>query len=117
MAPTAHGRRKRVRLVAKTAALGTALGIVSVGVLTVTHSVAFASQKTFALAALVFGFALVGWSGSVLAGRGIENMQRHLDTGSNWTEKKSRQAMVVIGSLGFGGMVGTIVATTLLGGG
>jgi hypothetical protein len=66
------------------------------------------------MAALALGFGVLGWSGSIFAGRGFEAMQRHLDTGTNWTERDSRRAMTRISGFGAGGMLGVVVATTLL---
>jgi len=68
----------------------------------------------FALGALVFGFGLLGWSGSILAGRGIEAMQEHMGTRSNWTERDSRRAMARLCGGGGGIMVGTSVVAALL---
>ncbi len=72
-----------------------------------------ASAQAFSLGALVFGAALLGWSTAVLAGRGLEATHRHLETGSDWTEAKSRRAMVVLCAFGLGGMVGASIATAL----
>lgn len=106
----------RARFAGRFALAGAVAGGVGVlGFLVAGRDLAAASETAFALAALVFGFALVGWSASVFAGRGIENMQKHLDTGSDWTETDSRQAMVVLASVGGGGMVGVVAATMLLG--
>ena len=107
--------RPRLRLVARFGLVGLVLG--GVGMLFVVatgETVSFASQKTFAVAALTFGFAILGWSGSVFAGSAVENMQKHLDTNTNWTEANSRRAMTVIGSFGAGGMLGVVVLTTVL---
>jgi len=62
----------------------------------------------------LFGFALIGWSGSIIAGRGFENLQHHLSTGSNWTERDSRRAMARIGGFGFGGMLGVSLSLIVL---
>ncbi|WP_227375300.1 DUF7268 family protein [Haladaptatus halobius] len=107
--------RPRVRLVWRFGLYGIILGVAGVLLAVVAgESVSFASRKVFAVGALAFGFALIGWSGSVLAGRAVENMQEHLDTNSNWTEANSRHAMTVIGSLGAGGMVGASAMTLVL---
>jgi hypothetical protein len=108
--------RERVRLVGRALALGA--GLAAVGVLALVlygETLQFASSKMFALGALVFGFSLLGWSGSVFAGKGIENFQKHLGGNADWTEADSRQAMVVLGSVGAGGMVGASVATWFVG--
>ncbi|UPV76064.1 hypothetical protein M0R89_08405 [Halorussus limi] len=109
--------RERVRRLGRALALGAALAAVAVPVLVLSgESVGFASEKIFAVGALVFGFSILGWSGSVFAGRGIENFQRHLGGRSDWSEADSRQAMAVLGSVGLGGMVGTVLATWVVAG-
>ena len=109
--------RRRVRVVGRAIVLGAVLAALAVPALVVAgETVQFASEKVFAVGALVFGFALLGWSGSVFAGRGIENAQEHLDVSSNWTEADSRRAMTVLGGVGVGGMVGASLATMALGG-
>ncbi|WP_135829777.1 DUF7268 family protein [Halorussus halobius] len=110
-------RRERGRLVGRALLVGALAAGVAVPVIVVAgESVGFASETVFAVAALVFGFSLLGWSGSVFAGDGVENVQKHLGGGSDWSEADSRQAMVVLGSIGAGGMVGASVATVAVGG-
>ncbi|UPW02139.1 hypothetical protein M0R88_08605 [Halorussus gelatinilyticus] len=108
--------RERLRRLGRALALGAALAGLAVPALVLTgESVAFASEKIFAVGALVFGFSILGWSGSVFAGEGIENFQRHLGGRSDWSEADSRQAMALLGSVGLGGMVGAMVATWVVG--
>ncbi|WP_435159375.1 DUF7268 family protein [Haladaptatus sp. DFWS20] len=105
----------RVRLVSRFGLGGVALGAIGVLVVVLTgETVAFASRKVFSVAALAFGFALLGWSGSVFAGEAVESMNERLDSNSNWTEADSRRAMTVVGSLGAGGMVGASLMTLVL---
>jgi hypothetical protein len=107
--------RPRVRLVARFGLLGVAMSVAGVALaLAAGETAAFAIRKVFALGALVFGFALLGWSGSAFAGDAVENMQEHLDSPSNWTEANSRRAMTVVGSIGAGGMVGASMAAYVL---
>ncbi len=107
--------RPRLRLVARFGLVGIVLGGIAVLLVVATgETVSFASRKTFAVAALAFGFAVLGWSGSVFAGSAVENMQEHLDSNTNWTEANSRRAMTVIGSFGAGGMLGVVVMTSVL---
>jgi len=111
------GLRESGRLVGRALALGAlAAGVAVPALVLAGETVGFASQKVFAVGTLVFGFSILGWSGSVFAGEGIENFQKHLGGGSNWSEADSRQAMVVLGSVGAGGMVGASVATVVVGG-
>ena len=108
--------RDRLRQLGRAALLGGVLAAVGVLALVLYGtSLAFASEKVFALGALIFGFALLGWSGSVFAGRGMENFQRYLDGNSDWSAADSRRAMVVLGGVGVGGMVGATLMTMVLG--
>jgi hypothetical protein len=107
--------REYLRRLGRAVLLGAVLAGFGVPLLVIWgESVRFASEKMFALAALVFGFAILGWSGSVFAGRGVENVQRQLGGGSDWSEADSRRAMAVLGSVGLGGMVGASLATWLV---
>lgn len=108
--------RARVRLFGLPAVLGFLLFVTGVLLCVTQYDLRTVSTQTFSLAALCFGFGILGWSGSVLAGGSVEDVQRHLDTGINWTEADSRRAMARISGAGAGGMVGVIVVVTLLGG-
>lgn len=105
----------RLRLVGRFFLVGAALGaaglVVAVAAGQPTRA---ANRTTFSLGALVFGFALLGWSGSVFVGHSIESMQEYLETGTHWSESDSRRAMAVLGALGFGAMTGSSLATALL---
>lgn len=105
--------RARGRLVGAAVLVGWLLGAAAMGVFATQYDPQFVSTQLFSIGALCFGFGLLGWSGSVLAGRSIETAQRHLDTGSNWTEAGSRRAMARICGFGFGVMVGVVCVTTL----
>ncbi|USZ74544.1 hypothetical protein NGM07_13960 [Halorussus vallis] len=109
--------RRRARRVGRAAGLGFAAGALAVGgFVAAGETVRFASDTVFAVGALILGFAVLGWSGSVFAGRGIENAQEHLDVSSNWSEADSRRAMTLLAGVGVGGMVGSVLATLALGG-
>ncbi|MFW5903529.1 MAG: DUF7268 family protein [Halolamina sp.] len=104
----------RARLVGGALLVGLVLGALAVVVLfAYSGDLGFANRKAFAVGALFFGLALLGWSGSVMAGRGLENLQYYLDTGSSWTEEDSRRAMARIGGAGFGSMLGVSLATAV----
>ncbi|MDT3433604.1 hypothetical protein [Haloarcula sp. 1CSR25-25] len=105
----------RMRLFGSGLVVGLVLGGVGMAGWTLYTGDARSSEATvFALGALVFGFGLLGWSGSILAGRGIEAMQEHMDTRSNWTERDSRRAMARLCGGGGGIMIGTSVVAALL---
>nr|WP_240452100.1 hypothetical protein [Halostella salina] len=88
-----------------------AVGVGGVVAFALRDGLRTATEQVFALGALAFGVGLLGWSGSVMAGRGFENMQRYLDTGSDWTESDSRRAMSRVTGFGVGVMVAASVAT------
>lgn len=104
----------RARLVGTAAAVGCVVGGLAVLGLTTRGTLDFASTQTFAVGALVLGFGVLGWSGSVLAGRGIESLQTYLDADTDWTEADSRRAMARVAGFGAGVMLGVVVATLLL---
>jgi len=117
MAPTAETVgwiQFRIRLVGTALLAGAVAGPITVGLLTVYGGTAYGTRKAFALGALAFGFGVLGWSGSIFAGQRIEAMQRHLDTGSDWTEADSRRAMGRITGFGFGVMVGVSSTTAVV---
>jgi hypothetical protein len=115
--PLSAWLRPRIRLVVTAGLVGALAGVVAtLAFLFLAHpdDLPRASARAFSLAAIALGFGVLGWSGSIFAGRGFEEMQRHLDTGTDWTEEDSRRAMARISGFGAGGMVGVIAATTLL---
>lgn len=107
---------ERARELGRATLYGGVLAALGVVILVLSgESLGFASEKVFAVGALVFGFSLLGWSGSVFAGKGIENFQRHIGGRSDWSEADSRRAMAFLGGVGVGGMVGATLATVVLG--
>jgi len=106
---------RRARIVGGALAVGLVVGgLATVGMAGWTGDARRAESTVFALGALALGFGVLGWSGSIFAGRGIENMQRHMGTHSDWSERDSRRAMARIGGFGSGVMVGTSVVVALL---
>ncbi|WP_430503763.1 DUF7268 family protein [Haloparvum sp. PAK95] len=104
---------RRARLVGTAVGVGAVAGSVAVVILTLVGAPGY-TDSVFLAGTLAFGFGLLGWSGSAMAGRGIEAMQTYLATGSNWTERKSRRAMARVGGFGFGLMVGSAITGTLI---
>ena len=106
--------RPRARLLGTAGALGVVLAGIAVTALAAFWTLRAASTQTFAVGALVLGFGVLGWSGSVFAERGIESMQTYLDTGTDWSEAESRRAMARLCGFGAGVMVGVVLVTTTL---
>lgn len=105
----------RARIVGGSFAVGLAVGIVGLLASSTVWRLADAADTAFLLGALVFGFGLLGWSGSILAGRSFEELNRRLDTGSEWTERDSRRAMARVGGFGAGVMLAAMGLGTVLG--
>ena len=106
--------RRRIRLLATAAVVGVSVGSLTLVALAALRTLRCASTQTFAVGALALGFGVLGWSGSALAGDGIEALQRYLDADSGWTERDSRRAMARIAGFGAGVMAGVVVVTSLL---
>jgi hypothetical protein len=95
--------------------VGAGVGGVAVAVGSAVVGLATAADTGFVLGTLAFGFGLLGWAGSALAGPGLEAMQAQLDTASGWTETKSRRAMARVGGFGAGVMLAAMLVGTALG--
>ncbi|WP_435316845.1 DUF7268 family protein [Haloarchaeobius sp. TZWSO28] len=103
--------RGRARLVATALAVGAVVGLVAVPLfVALGFSPRGAAGTVFALGTLAFGFGLVGWSGSIILGDAVAVREGLLGKNSDWTEAKSRRAMVRVGSFGFGVMLGSSLA-------
>jgi hypothetical protein len=107
--------RRRAGLVGSAFGVGAVAGLVGRLALALTAvDPVVATTKAFAVGALCLGFGTLGWSGSVLAGPGIENAQRHLDVRTDWSERDSRRAMARLAGFGAGVMGGVVVGARLL---
>ncbi|WP_267641811.1 DUF7268 family protein [Haloarchaeobius amylolyticus] len=109
------GWRGRARLVAVSLAAGLVVGTAGVPLaVALGLSQRGAAGTVFALGTLAFGFGLVGWSGSIILGDAVEIRDSLLGKNSDWTESKSRRAMVRVGGFGFGVMLGSSVAEVVV---
>lgn len=110
----ADGSRS-LAVLTRAAAFGAAGGGGLVVALTITgQSRSEASAVAFSLAALVFGFGLTVWAGTLLLSESLAGMHASLDR--DWSAADTRQAMAVLTALGGAGMIGASVTTILLGG-
>ncbi|WP_245634102.1 DUF7268 family protein [Halalkalicoccus paucihalophilus] len=71
-------------------------------------------ELAFSLAALVFGFGLTVWAGTLLLGESLAGMHAMLDR--DWSAADTRRAMAILTVVGAAGMVSASVTTILLGG-
>jgi hypothetical protein len=106
---------ERARLVGTALLAGAGVGAGGVGAGTLAAGLATAADAVFLFGTVAFGFGLLGWAGSALAGPGLEAMQAHLDTAGGWTEADSRRAMARIGGFGAGLMLAAVLLGTALG--
>ncbi|ELZ91920.1 hypothetical protein C440_16449 [Haloferax mucosum ATCC BAA-1512] len=113
--PLAVQATVRLRIVGSAVLVGVLVATVALAGTSLAGAYAASVDTVFALGSLVFGFGLLGWSGAVALGRGIESMQNHLDTGTGWTEPDARRAMVRILGFGLGVMLGTMGFGTFVG--
>jgi hypothetical protein len=106
--------RRRLRLLASGVVVGAPAGPAAVGVFVAAgRRLPDAVAAGFALGTLALGFGVLGWSGSILAGPGIDAARDHLAVGSDWTETGSRRAMTRIVGLGVGAMATTSLVETV----
>lgn len=105
----------RIRLVGSALLAGVAVGGIAVGAGAVVRRTGPIADTVFLLGTVAFGFGLLGWAGSIVAGPGLEAMQAQLGTASGWTEADSRRAMARIGGFGVGVMCAAMVVGTALG--
>jgi hypothetical protein len=113
--PLVEWARPRARLVGTALAAGFVVGVLASLLLPAVVGGRTARVKTFAVGALFLGFGTLGWSGSVMAGRGIENAQRYMETDTDWSEADSRRAMTRVGSFGAGLMLAVPLVTAARG--
>jgi hypothetical protein len=113
--PLVEWARPRARLVGTALAAGFVVGVLASLVLPAVLGGGTARVKTFAIGALLLGFGTLGWAGSVMAGRGIENAQRYMETNTDWSEPDSRRAMTRVGSFGAGLMLAVPLMTAARG--
>jgi hypothetical protein len=101
--------RPRARILGTAFAVGAGVGLLATAGLVLLVDGRRARTTVFALGTLLFGFGVLGWSGSAMAGRGIENAQAYMETNTDWSERDSRRAMTRIAGFGAGVMVGVSV--------
>ena len=101
------------RTVARWVAVGALLGAIAAGVLLPVTGPQRATDTSFALGALLFGFGVATWGGTVGFGDSMSTVQSHLGGESEWTREGARQAFAVLTWVG-AGWTGTAVAASIL---
>ncbi|MEF8818573.1 MAG: hypothetical protein V5A31_03520 [Haloferacaceae archaeon] len=111
--PAAHARRV-ARPAARWVARGAVAGVVVAGALLIPFSARGATDTAFALGALVLGFGVTAWSGTVGLGESLTRMQELSDVDSGWTQVGARRAFAVLSWVGSGWALGAVAASVAL---
>jgi hypothetical protein len=101
------------RTVARWVGVGALLGLVVAGLLLPVAGARGATDTSFALGALLFGFGVATWGGTVGFGGSMSAVQSHLGGESEWSREGARQAFAVLTWVG-AGWTGTAVAASIL---
>ena len=91
--------------------VGAAVGLVASTGLLAVGSPRAATDTAFALGALVLGFGVTAWSGTVGLGNSIERLQEYRDGQSGWTRAGARQAFAVLTWVGIGWVAAAVTAS------
>jgi hypothetical protein len=101
------------RTVARWVGVGAFLGLAVAGLLLPIAGARGATDTSFALGALLFGFGVATWGGTVGFGDSMSAVQTHLGGESAWSRGGARQAFAVLTWVG-AGWTGTAVAASIL---
>jgi hypothetical protein len=102
------------RTVARYVGGGGLLGLVVAGVLLPITGPQRATDTSFALGVLLFGFGVATWGGTVGFGDSMSTVQRHLGGESEWSREGARQAFAVLTWVGAGWTGAAVGASILL---
>ncbi|MDB2225850.1 hypothetical protein PM076_15915 [Halorubrum ezzemoulense] len=101
------------RTVAWWVGIGSLLGLVVAGTLFPFVEARRATDTSFALGVLLFGFGVATWGGAVGFGDSMSAVQSHLGGESAWSREGARQAFAVLTWVG-AGWAGTAVGASIL---
>ena len=102
------------RTVARWVGVGGLFGLVVAGVLLSVTGPQQATDASFALGALLFGFGVAAWGGTVGFGDSMSTVQNRLGGESEWTREGARQAFAVLTWVGAGWAGAAVGASILL---
>jgi hypothetical protein len=111
---TDSGLRATGRSAGRWIARGAALGLAVAVLLLAVASPRKATDTAFALGALVLGFGVTAWSGTVGLGESLTEVQRHLSSDSGWTQAGARRAFAVLTWVGTGWTLASVVFSVAL---
>jgi hypothetical protein len=106
--------RRLARVSATWVARGVVCGVAVSLLLMLVLSTRQATDTAFALGALVLGFGVTAWSGTVGLGETLTRLQELSAVDSGWTQAGARRAFAVLSWLGGGWAVGATVASVVL---
>ena len=99
---TDRDTRPSGRTIGQWVGVGGLLGLAVAGVLFPIAGAKQATDTSFALGALLFGFGVATWGGAVGFGDSMSAVQDHLGGESSWTRSGARQAFAVLTWVGVG---------------
>ena len=102
------------RTVARWVGVGALLGTVVAGALVPLSGPQRGTDTAFALGALLFGFGVATWGGTVGFGDSMSTVRGHLGGESEWSQEGARQAFAVLTWVGTGWAGAAVAASVLL---
>ncbi|QAU13346.1 hypothetical protein EKH57_11795 [Halorubrum sp. BOL3-1] len=111
---TESDRRPTGRTVARWVGSGALLGCVAAAALLPVLGPRGATDTSFALGVLVFGFGVATWGGTVGFGDSMAAVQDHLGGESGWNPEGARQAFAVLTWVGAGWSAAAVSASIAL---
>ncbi|SDX85570.1 hypothetical protein SAMN04487946_103125 [Halobellus clavatus] len=102
------------RTAARWLSVGAVAGVVVAGALLPLFGARAATDTSFALGALVFGFGIATWAGTVGFGSSVAAVQERLGGHSGWTQEGARQAFAVLTWIGVGWSATAVAASLAL---
>ncbi len=93
--------------------IGAAVGLVVTGGLSPLTSMKVATDTSFALGVLLFGFGLATWAGTVGFSESLTAVQARFSSNSEWTQAGAQRAFAVLTWIGVGWSMTAVISSIL----